>query len=561
MRCGIYTRVSTDEQAKSAYSSLERQREVCESYIEIHREEGWRVAGVYNDPGYSGKDLNRPGISELLEDIRQGKLDIIISYKLDRITRSLKDFYDLWGVLEVHKVGFATASEQFDTSTPSGKLNLNMLLSFAQFEREQTRERTMSKMVGRAERGLWNGGWVSLGYDYDKATQQLTANAEEARIIQFVYQRIAETGSPNAVAKEANRLGYRTKVRTIVPANGQERTVGGKRLDEDSVTRIIKNPIYRGRLYYGGQTYKANHEPLVDEEAWERANAALGHKGQESVVRYKDGHVHLLKGLLVCGDCGNHMTPYPSGKKDRYGKPYLYYTCTSVSEEGTHSPCKVRTLPARAFEGLLTKMLADLGNDPAILRACIEQANGDSIGVVADLDDRRKVMLSRSVEVQKGIRRIVEYIKTHDTVPSEIDEEMKALDTEREELQRSIEKLELEIAQRKKKVLDAALIGQQLQQFEHLVTVLPLEDQKELFNLLIQEVRVYPFDPTDISDGQSVVAATRGRLYKIKMSLHQLQDVSALRSPNGGSSDNGKLGSRGRTRTYGQPVNSRSLYH
>ena len=257
------------------------------------------------------------------------------------------------------------------------------------------------------------------------------------------------------------------------------------------------------------------------------------------------------------------MTPYPSGKKDRKGNPYLYYTCTSVAQDGIHSPCTVRTLPARAFEDLVARVLSDLGHDPAILQACIDQANGDGTRVVTDLEERRHVLLSRQVEAQKGIHRIVEYIKTYDEVPSEIDQEMRALDKERHELQRSIEKTDLEIAHRKKKVLDADLMRQQLQHFEQLIKVLPLEDQKELFQLLIKEVRVYPFDPSDITDGNNahaVVASARGRLYKVEISLHQLPGVGALRSLNGKGSDNGKLGSPDRIRTCNLAVNSRLLY-
>ncbi len=560
MRCGIYTRVSTDEQAKSAYSSLERQREVCQSYIEIHREDGWRTVAVYEDPGYSGKDLNRPGIQELLEDVRQGKLDIVVAYKLDRVTRSLKDFYQLWEVFESHRVSFATASEQFDTSTSTGKLMLNMLLSFAQFERELTRERTMSKMAGRAERGLWNGGWVPLGYDYDKARQLLAPNPHEAEVVQFIYRRIIETGSPCAVANEANRLGYRTKQRTIVRADAEARVIGGKRLDEDTVIRIVRNPIYRGYLRYNEGLFKGGHEPIIDEGTWAQANAAIGRGSVGEGMRFKDDHVHLLKGLLVCGHCGNHMTPYPSGKKDRDGRPYLYYACTSVTRDGRESPCAVRSLPARTFEDLVTKAVADLGNSPAILEECVRQANGDATRAVADLEARRQSFMARLGEVNKGIRRIVEYIKTHDGVPAEIDAEMQELDRERQELHRAIEKADLEIALRKKKVLDADLMRQQLQHFEHLVKVLPPEDQKELFQLLIKEVRVHPFDPRDVADGEAVVARVRGRLYRVQISLHQLPGADSLRSPDGASSDFRQLGSAGRIRTYDQSVNSRPLY-
>jgi DNA invertase Pin-like site-specific DNA recombinase len=157
MRCAIYTRVSTDEQARSEYSSLERQKEVCASYIEIQKEEGSHLAGVYEDGGYSGKDLSRPGLQELLQDVRDRKIDVVVTYKIDRISRSLKDFYEFWEVLKEHGVSFVSAAQHFDTSDSTGMLMLNILLSFAQFERELTRERTLSKMAGRAEKGLWNG--------------------------------------------------------------------------------------------------------------------------------------------------------------------------------------------------------------------------------------------------------------------------------------------------------------------------------------------------------------------------------------------------------------------
>ena len=222
------------------------------------------MSQVYEDPGFSGKDLNRPGIQSLVEDVRQGKLDLVIAYKIDRITRSLKDFYDLWEILQEHDVAFVTASERFDTSTPTGKLLLNMLLSFAQFELELTRERTKSKMAGRAERGLWNGGWVPLGYDYQKESQRLLPNPEEAERVRYIFRRMIETASPRAVVNDANRKGYRTKKCIIFSRAGLEKSVGGKRLDEDFVKRIVRNPVYKGYISYSGQLFPGCHEPLVD---------------------------------------------------------------------------------------------------------------------------------------------------------------------------------------------------------------------------------------------------------------------------------------------------------
>ena len=331
--------------------------------------------------------------------------------------------------------------------------------------------------------------------------------------------------------------------------SGDAKIIGCKRLYEDIVTRIVRSPLYRGYLYYSGQEFKGGHEPIVDEEMWARANSAIGRGDEPETVKFKDDHVHLPKGLLVCGTCGNHMTPYPSGKKDRNGKPYLYYTCTSVTRDGKESPCDVRALPARAFENLVTRVLADLGNSPAILEECLRQANGDAGRVVEDMETLRQSHLTRLGEISKGIRRIIEYVKTNDGVPEDMTSELKELDRERDQIGRSIEKMDMEIAYPKKKVLDADLIRQQIQHFEHLVKVLPLEDEKELFQVLLKQVQVYPFGPGDDEESDAVVAKVRGRLYKLDVNLHQLLGVGTLPSLNGKSSDNSKLGSPGRART------------
>nr|MDA8218849.1 recombinase family protein [Dehalococcoidales bacterium] len=354
MRCAIYTRVSTDEQAMSEYSSLKRQEEICTNYVDIHAEKGWKVAAVYEDAGYSGKDFQRPGIQELMEDVRAGKVDAIVTYKIDRISRSLKDFYDLWEVLKAHNVTFVSATQHFDTSDSMGMLILNILLSFAQFERELTRERTMSKMAGRAEKGLWNGGNVPLGFDYSKETQTLQPSQQEVPIIHFTYRRLIETRSPCAVANEANARGYRTRVRTFNRRDGSQEKVGGKRFDEDTVTAIVRNPVYKGFIRYNDMLYPAKHEAIIDEETWEQANRAIGNgRTDDTGLYFRDPHVHLLKGILRCGTCGLAMTPYRSGKKAKDGTPYLYYACVDYTKDGSLTTCPVKMLPAREFEGLI----------------------------------------------------------------------------------------------------------------------------------------------------------------------------------------------------------------
>lgn len=174
MRCAILTRVSTEEQTRPDYNSLQTQEEICRAYVDVQRENGWTVTRVYHDPGFSGKDLKRPGIQSLMADVASGLIDVVLAYKLDRVSRSLQDFYKFWSVLQANGVSFVSATQAFDTTTPAGVLMLNVLLSFGQYERELTVERTATKMRARAEKGLWNGGFVPLGYAYDKATQLLS---------------------------------------------------------------------------------------------------------------------------------------------------------------------------------------------------------------------------------------------------------------------------------------------------------------------------------------------------------------------------------------------------
>ncbi len=563
MRCAIYTRVSTDEQATSEYSSLRRQEEVCRNYIDIHAEKGWKAAGLYEDGGYSGKDFHRPAIRELLEDVRNRKVDVIVTYKIDRISRSLKDFYEFWETLKEHGVTFVSATQHFDTSDSTGMLMLNILLSFAQFERELTRERTMSKMAGRAEKGLWNGGNVPIGFTYDRETQTLRPDEREAAVIRFTFARVIETASPCVVANEANARGYRTKLRTITQRDGVRREIGGKRFDEDQVTAIVRNPVYKGYMRYGGKLYRGNHEPIVSEEMWDRANRSIGvGRDNDNGMHYKDDHVHLLKGILKCGHCGLAMTPYPSGKKTKDGTPYLYYACISFTKDGRHTSCPVKMLSARPVEALIKQALADLGNNPTILQACVDEANREA---VRSVDQMEETQTSRREEIGRltaGIRRIIEVMKAEDLLSEDIREEYKRLVAEKERLQAVCEKLQLDIERRRKRVLDVELIRRSLQDFERLVGLLPLEDQKELFQLLLREVEVRPFESSEEAPKEDgvVAAKVRSKWYRIKIELHQLPGVELVNHVRGGSSDFGGSGSPTRIRTSNLPVNSRALY-
>jgi site-specific DNA recombinase len=566
MRCAIYTRVSTDEQAESEYSSLDTQREICEHYVQVQREKGWQVVEVYEDAGFSGKDLERPAIHRLLADARQGKLDVVVTYKLDRISRSLRDFYGFWEVLKQHGVTFVSATQNFDTSDSAGNLMLNILLSFAQYERELTMERTATKMKARAQKGKWNGGWVPLGYDYVAGDQLLVPNPEERKVVETVFDLVIAHRSLSKVRRELSALGHRTKVRTIAAPDGQQRQVGGNRFSYDAIKSVVENPVYKGLVRHQDQLYPGEHEPLITEKVWAEANAALGrYKPRRKMVGRtpKDDHIHLLKGLLKCGDCGSTMTPYPAGKKGPEGQPYLYYTCTQVIERGKECKCRVRSLPARRFEQAVKDALAELASRRAILEECVRQANVEADARLAPLRDRQDKLTGELSRLTKEIRRLIEVFKTADRVPADLKRECVELDEQKQRVQTELEKVQIEMGRTTQQVLDLDIIQRSLQDFGRLVTALPPEDQKELMQLLVDEIVVQPFDPrTDEAPAEEGAFTTqiRTKHYLVNIRMHQIADLERCIGQVAQSSDNEAVGSPARIRTRNPLVNSQALY-
>ncbi|MFT5471421.1 MAG: site-specific DNA recombinase, partial [Verrucomicrobiales bacterium] len=262
IRCAIYSRVSTDDQTRGDYNSLESQRDICQHAIALHKHEGWAETHYFEDPGYSGKDMNRPGVQQLCAEIEAGNIDVVVAYKIDRVTRHIGDFYEWWKLLDTRKVHFVSATQSFDTSTPIGMLMLNMLLSFGQFERELTSERVSHKIAERAKKGKWNGGWVPFGYSREPETKALLVNPDEAPTVKKIFELTAKLGSQTEVAKVLNAEGVTSKRRMITKRSGEEKLVGGKRFIGDRVRRIVINPIYRGVIAHDGKEYPGEHKGI-----------------------------------------------------------------------------------------------------------------------------------------------------------------------------------------------------------------------------------------------------------------------------------------------------------
>jgi DNA invertase Pin-like site-specific DNA recombinase len=320
-RCAIYTRKSSEEGLEQEFNSLAAQREACEAFIRSQRNEGWVLARTrYDDGGFSGGNLERPALQQLIADIRAARIDIVVVYKVDRLTRSLADFARLVELFDAHSVSFVSVTQQFNTTSSMGRLTLNVLLSFAQFEREVTGERIRDKIAASKKKGMWMGGNVPLGYDASERT--LVINPAEAETVRRIFALYRELGCVRQVKEEADRLGLRTKCSTT--ANGTER--GGKPFSRGHLYSLLSNPIYTGQIAHKGELHPGQQPALIEDETWSAVREQLAANTSDHRRKAKASEPSLLAGLLVDAR-GERLTPSHAVKK---GRRYRYYVAAAL---------------------------------------------------------------------------------------------------------------------------------------------------------------------------------------------------------------------------------------
>ena len=320
VRCAIYTRKSSEEGLALEFNSLDAQREAAEAFVASQRAEGWQVLpDRYDDGGYSGGSMDRPALARLLADVAAGRVDCVVVYKDDRLSRSLLDFGRIPETFERHRVSFVSVTQQFNTTHSMGRLTLNILLSFAQFEREIIGERIRDKLAAQRRRGKGTGGAPVLGYDVDRTgpSPKLVVNAPEAAQVRQVFALYLEHGSLLPVVKELAHRGWRAKAR--VTKHGKE--VGGRAFDKGSLYGLLTNPLYLGQVRHKGEVHCGEHEPIVTNEVFAKAQARLQHNGRTGGLEARNRHGALLKRLLYCKACDRAMTHTFTGKR---GRQYRY---------------------------------------------------------------------------------------------------------------------------------------------------------------------------------------------------------------------------------------------
>src|SRR5438128_6313372 len=313
-RCAVYTRKSSEHNLDLAFTSLDAQREACEAYIKSQAHEGWRaIPGRYDDGAFSGASLERPALQRLLADVRAGKIDIVLVYKVDRLTRSLADFAKLIELFDAHGVSFVSVTQSFNTSSSMGRLTLNVLLSFAQFERELIGERVRDKIAASKRKGIWVGGPVPLGYAV--VDKKIVVVPAEAAAVRTIFARYIELGSVRALAEDLDRRGIRSKPRRR--SNG--RTIGGGRFGVGALAYLLKNRFYIGELVYRGEVHHGEHEPILDSALFAAVQRKLTAQAVPRRCRLR-GLPAILSGRLF-DHRGNRMSPTHANKR---GARYPY---------------------------------------------------------------------------------------------------------------------------------------------------------------------------------------------------------------------------------------------
>jgi len=376
VRCAIYTRKSSEEGLEQEFNSLQAQREACEAFINSQRHEGWvSLPKAYDDGGFSGATADRPALQRLLADITAGRVDTIVVYKIDRLTRSLADFAKIVEILDARGASFVSVTQQFNTTTSMGRLTLNVLLSFAQFEREVIGERIRDKIAASKQKGMWMGGIPPLGYRVHD--RKLVVIESEAEIVRIIFRRYAELGSVRLLKDEFEARGIKSKSWTS--ASG--RRVGGKPFSRGALYLILQNRLYRGEIVHKGQSHPGEHTPIIDQPLWDAVQAQLAANTADRNSGTRTRQPSLLAGMLFDGD-GNRMTPTHATKE---GKRYRYYVSrTLITRDQTGRSSALR-IPAGEIEQAVTSRMrqwlidgsvyqAIRLTDPSVQRRLIPQA-------------------------------------------------------------------------------------------------------------------------------------------------------------------------------------------
>jgi site-specific DNA recombinase len=486
-RCAIYTRKSTEEGLAQEFNSLDAQREAAEAFVASQKSEGWTILPErYDDGGFTGGNTERPALQRLLADIAAGKVDCVVVYKVDRLSRSLLDFARMMEVFERHSVSFVSVTQQFNTSHSMGRLTLNILLSFAQFEREIIGERIRDKLAAQRRKGKWAGGKPVLGYDVDRsgASPKLVVNHDEAARVRAIFDLYFERGSMLPVVMELARRGWANKSWTTRGGKPQ----GGRQFDRPTLHSLLTNPIYAGRIIHKGEEFPGEHAAIVTSERFAEVQRRLADNGRRGHSATGPRRDVLLRGLLRCKACGCSMIHVLAGSGS---KRYRYYVCSKANRT-SRAACPAKSLPAAQIERAVIDELRSIVRDPALVKATVAAARAAATTEVDRLNEALAAITKSGGAIDAELRRLA---SARERSQADVARMTALADEARREEERTAA-LRAELAEAEASVASEADVAHALAEFDALWDSMTPIEQTRLMALLVARVE---FDAADSS--------------------------------------------------------------
>ena len=477
INCAVYTRKSTEEGLEQEFNSLDAQREAGEAFIASQKSEGWVcLPDRYDDGGFTGGNMERPALKRLMADIDTGRVDCVVVYKVDRLSRSLLDFTQIMEALDKRGVSFVSVTQQFNTTSSMGRLTLNILLSFAQFEREIISERTRDKIAAARRKGKWSGGRPVLGYDVAPSGGRLVVNEDEAARVRAIYDVYLDRQSLIETIKELDARGWANK--QWVTKKGRES--GGAPFNKHSLYSLLTNVLYIGRLTYKEEIHDGEHPAIVDEETFRRAGQILKRNGATGGKQVRNRFGAVLKGLINCAPCGCAMVPTHTTKENRR---YRYYVCAKAQKRGWHA-CPSKAIPAGEIEKFVIDQIRSIGRDPALLVATLGATRAETKARITELE-AEKGALER--ELKRHNAQMRELAGDIGSGGVSTDRMADLLDRVRGAEQR-LAQVRDELTGLERGMIDENESAKALAAFDPVWETLTLREQARVLNLLIQRV-------------------------------------------------------------------------
>ncbi|MFQ5734739.1 MAG: recombinase family protein [Planctomycetaceae bacterium] len=487
IRCAIYTRKSTDEGLDQEFNTLDAQREAGEAYIASQKAERWTcLPQRYDDGGYTGGNVERPALQQLLADIEAGKIDCVVVYKVDRLSRSLLDFARIMATFDDRKVSFVSVTQHFNTTHPMGRLTLNILLSFAQFEREIIGERIRDKLAAQCRKGKWIGGPPVLGYDVDRTgpSPKLVINPKEAVRVRRIFDLYLELESSLPVIEQLRRLLWRNK--SWRTKRGRER--GGQWFDRGALLRLLRNRLYIGQVRHKDRHYDGEHEPIVERDVFDRVQRRLEQNRRTRGVDVRNKYGAMLKRLLYCKACERLMVHVLSGKRGG-GKQYRYYVCTKAIHEGRKA-CPARSLPAGEIERVVLDEIRTIGQDRRLRAEVLKQIENVDKKKLKELQKERTGLQRQLSRHEADFERLAKNSEPADVKADDMSELAKRIAAGKER----IGEIDAAVSELESRRIDRSDVDAAFADFDAIWQAMTRHQQVRLLRLLIDRVE---FDAAD----------------------------------------------------------------